>query len=99
MTTTSSMWHMPARMEMLLEQSKRWQSLYRPVFFRLDHEEDQERYSHLLESGTHVQVYDQLQGQLGELIKARMPHRTFKQADLEQEIRAWLADTRASHYG
>jgi molybdopterin/thiamine biosynthesis adenylyltransferase len=86
-------------MERLLVESKRWHSAYRPVFFRLDREEDQERFSQLLESGTPVQVYDQLQGQLRELIKARSPHRTYSQADLEREVRAWLADTKASHYG
>lgn len=36
---------------------------------------------------------------MGELIKARMPHRTYSQADLNQEVRAWLADMPAAHYG
>jgi hypothetical protein len=93
------MWNMPARMEMLLEQSKQWHSVYRPVFFRLDREDDQARFSQLLEGGTPVQVYDQLQSQLGELITSRSPYRTYSQADLEREIRAWLADTKASLYG
>jgi molybdopterin/thiamine biosynthesis adenylyltransferase len=83
----------------LLDQSERWHSAYRPVFFRLDREEDQERFSHLLESGMPMQVYDQLQGQLGELITSRSPHRTFSQADLDLEVRAWLADMKASHCG
>src|SRR5436190_916547 len=92
MTTKSHSWNMPVGLEMLLEQSKRLQSMYRPVVFRLDREEDQVRCSQLLESGTHVLVYDHLQGQLEELIKSRMPHRRSSQADLEQEVRAWLAD-------
>src|SRR5579859_4849972 len=97
MTTPTNAWHTPARLETLLEQSKQWHSIYRPLFFRLDREEDQVLFSQLLESGTHVLVYDQLQDQLGELIKARMPQRTYSQADLDQEIRAWLADMLPAH--
>src|SRR5579859_1278201 len=99
MTTPTNAWHTPARLETLLEQSKQWHSIYRPLFFRLDREEDQVLFSQLLESGTHMLVYDQLQDQLEELIKARMPQRTYSQADLDQEVSAWLADMPPAHYG
>src|SRR5437763_16163136 len=99
MTTKSNNWKMPVRLEMLLEQSKQWQGMYRPLFFRLDREEDQVRYSQVLESGMHVLVHDQLQGQLGELIKSRAPHRTYSQVELDQEVGAWLADMPVAHYG
>ncbi len=99
MTTPTNAWHTPARLETLLEQSKQWQWVYRPEFFRLGREEDQVRLGHLLESGTQMLVSDQLQGQLGELIKARRPRRTYSQADLNQEVGAWLAERPPAHYG
>jgi molybdopterin/thiamine biosynthesis adenylyltransferase len=99
MTTPTNAWHTPARLETLLEQSKQWHSIYRPEFFRLGREEDQVRLGHLLESGTQMLVSDQLQGQLGELIKARRPRRTYSQADLNQEVGAWLAERPPAHYG
>lgn len=61
MTTLPNSWLMPARLEMLLEEGKQWQWVYRPVFFRLDREEEQERFSHLLECGSNMLVYDRLQ--------------------------------------
>ena len=99
MTTPSNSWHTPARLEMLLEQGKRWQWMYRPMFYRLNQEEDQVRFSQLLESGIQVLAYDQIQDQFGELIKARMPQRAFNQADLDQEVGTWLADRPPAHYG
>lgn len=99
MTTPSNSWNSPAGLEMLLEQSKQGRWLCCPEFFRLNREEDQERFHHLLESGAPVLVYDQLQDQLGELIKTRMPHRTYSQADLDQEVGAWLAERPPAYYG
>jgi hypothetical protein len=99
MTTRSNSWHLPARLEVLLEQQKRWQWVYRPEFFRLDREEDQVRFTHLLASETPLLVYDSLYEQLGELIKARRPQRTYNQADLDREVGAWLAERPPAHYG
>ena len=99
MTTRSNSWHLPARLEVLLEQQKHWQWVYRPEFFRLDREEDQVRFTHLLASETPMLVYDFLYEQLGELIKARRPQRTYSQADLDREVGAWLAERSPAHYG
>jgi hypothetical protein len=99
MTTPFNAWDMTSKLEMLLEERQQWQWVYRPLFFRLNQEEDRVRLGHLRENGAQILVYDQLLGQLGELIKARMPHRTYSQADLDQEVGTWLADTPPAHYG
>src|SRR5215469_3395973 len=99
MTRNANMRNIPARLALLLEQGEHCQSEYRPMLFRLDREQDRLQCSQLLEERPHVRVYDQLQGQLRELIISRTPHHKYSRAELEQEIRVWLGDTPAASYG
>jgi tRNA A37 threonylcarbamoyladenosine dehydratase len=86
----------PAWLEQLLEQGNH---LYRPVFFRLDNEQDRGMYGQLRECIPHLLVHDQIHDQLAGLIKTRTPQRKYRQADLQEEVQSWLGATSPDHYG
>jgi molybdopterin/thiamine biosynthesis adenylyltransferase len=64
--------------------------IYRPLFYRLHQNTDKESFSELLNNNPNLKVFDQLFGQLKELIKTEQPNRTFTEAELDQ-----LAEERA----
>jgi molybdopterin/thiamine biosynthesis adenylyltransferase len=79
------------------------QSLYRPIFFRLEKATDRARLEELLATKPHISVHDNLTSQLGELIKIRNPQRTFNfnpdENELDYAIAAYLAGRDPGDYG
>lgn len=70
-----------------------------PVFYRLTNSADEEAFLDLLNSNKHLQVYDEIQGQLEELMKALNPQTVFKAENLSKKAVEHLGNTPKEKYG
>lgn len=70
-----------------------------PVFFRLGQSTDKKAFEDLLASGEVAFLYDEIEGQLKELIKCLHPAQKLSAADYEQKIRQHLDGRPADEYG
>lgn len=71
----------------------------RPVFFRLHRPEEAQALHELLKVRPHIQVFDELEGQLRELVKSLHPHQRFSAAALQEAALAHVGNTPLSEYG
>lgn len=60
------------------ENYNQFNELHKPTFFKLNIIQDKERYNLLLKNNPFVQVYDEIEGQLRELIKIKNPSKRIK---------------------
>ncbi len=67
--------------------------------FRLQNPADKSRINDLLENTPHIQVYDELRGQLEELIKSNHPKIKFTPTALEEAVNKHLGTTPIEEYG
>jgi len=63
-------------------------TIYKPVFFRLNDQEDEKRFNILLEKDSNIFVYDTLEGQLAELIKLSNPQKKLTKEESSQLVAA-----------
>lgn len=72
---------------------------YRPEFYRLWASADQAGLEALLGQQPVLQVFDEIQGQLAELLKARRPDHKYRPDELQAAIEHHLAGRPRAHYG
>lgn len=75
------------------------ESVYRPLFFRLNNESDRKAFSLLLEERPGVRVYDTIKAQLKELVKSFTPKLTLSQGEINEKITAHLSGIDPQQYG
>src|SRR5215471_19596080 len=72
---------------------------YLPDFFRLKNSLDAEKFYHLLQFNSFIKVYDELAGQLKELVKLRNPGKQLAPAELDELVCAHLEGSTLNEYG
>jgi hypothetical protein len=73
--------------------------VYKPVFFRLGNSRDRERLEELLRKSPETTVFDELEGQLCELVKMLHPKITFKHPELLEAAHRHLGGISPEEYG
>jgi len=74
-------------------------TVHQPVFFRLINQEDKALLGQLLEQNPHIEVFDEMEGQLRELIKSRNPAVKIMPEEYPELIDQHLAGTKMQEYG
>jgi ThiF family len=90
---------MKQHLERLSEIAKVSRDIYTPLFYRLSSVEDKVAFSKLLNNSTNVLVYDELIGQIEELIKSKNPKVRFTIDSLRAAAIEYLADVKHEEYG
>ena len=89
---------MPEAYNYLLERAGKLQDVFKPEILRLNSAGDEQRFNELLSSDS-ILVFDELYGQLKEMIKSRHASRTLKNEDYDHLIREHMAGTLPENYG
>ncbi len=74
-------------------------SVYRPLFFRLNNEADRKAFTFLLEDRPGIRVYETIKTQLKELVKSFTPKRSLSQGEISEKITAHLSGIDPHQYG
>jgi molybdopterin/thiamine biosynthesis adenylyltransferase len=90
---------MEAKLNSMEAESRLLSSLHVPAFFRLANKADSERLEKLINITPGIHVFDQLHGQLEELVKLQSPRRKFSKEELSAAAKAHLKNTPAHEYG
>lgn len=72
---------------------------YSPVFYRLTNSTDEAAFLNLLNTNRQLQVYDEIHGQLEELVKALNPQTVFTSENLSKKAVEHLGNTPKEKYG
>lgn len=72
---------------------------YKPVFYRLSNAKDESDFLTLLNSNKSIQVYDEIQGQVQELVKSLHPKINYSKEKLKEDAIKHLGSTTAEKYG
>lgn len=83
----------------LVQKSKLNTFIYQPLFYRLSFKEDKRRLHELLDTTHQITVYDELQGQLEELVKSLNPKVTYGKSELSEAAKNHLCNTPSDEYG
>lgn len=83
----------------LLEETKKQDSVYTPVILRLNDQTDRKTFDSLIESGKVSFVYDEIYGQLQELVKSEHPAIKIKKEDYPDLISKHLDGRDIYEYG
>lgn len=73
--------------------------LYKPIIYNLANPQEKENYKNLLKENLNIQVYDEIEGQLRELIKAENPSIKLNDIDCFNEIKKRTNNIELSEYG
>jgi len=90
---------MELELEALTKASAASRDLHRPEFFRLSLLTDRERLREVLNRSPGIQVFDELPGQLAELVRSLNPSGKHRPTDLLAAARVHLGVTPAAEYG
>ena len=90
---------MKQKLKHLSTQNKVTDFLYDPLFFRLSNADDKLRLNTLLDENPYITVYDELIGQLEELVKSRNPKIRFTKESLTKAAIVHLGNTPSEDYG
>lgn len=74
-------------------------NIYQPLFYRLDNTEDKKQYELLLKSNPFIQIYNEIEGQLKELIKSLNPSVRIKANEYPELIKKHLDGQEITEYG
>src|ERR1044072_6855164 len=74
-------------------------AMFRPLFFRLDIEEDWNSYKEITNTVSGINICDSIESQLKELIKCRYPSRKLQDDDYRNLINDLLAGKSMQQYG
>jgi molybdopterin/thiamine biosynthesis adenylyltransferase len=74
-------------------------NIYQPVFFRLNKPQDKEQYELLLQAKNPIVIYDEIEGQLRELIKSLNPSIRIKQEEYPDLIKKHIGASSITDYG
>lgn len=85
----------------LIEESSRKKLLYRPLVYRLSNHEDRRAFQTLLREEPKIEVFDELEGQLQELVKSINPKIQFKTEAglLDKKVKEHMGNTAPEQYG
>lgn len=72
---------------------------YKPDFFRLNKLSDKKRYEDLLTADIHITVYDEIDGQIRELVKCQNPHIRIKDEDYPKLVAQHFNGVPVDEYG
>ncbi len=72
---------------------------YLPVFFRIESHTDHQALQKLMESNPAISVYDGIEGQLAELVKAANPTRRLSAGELTDAVKKHLSGVQSEEYG
>ncbi len=70
-----------------------------PLFFRLSAESDRKKFTKLFEEDPKIEVFDEIKGQLQELVKLRNPSIKLAETALHQKVTEHLGATPIEEYG
>lgn len=77
----------------------KFETHYKPEFFEISLAEDKERYNLLLKANPFIQVYNEIEGQLRELIKVKNPTKRIKPTEYPGLIQDYLNGKDIYDYG
>ena len=72
---------------------------YTPSFFRLENIDDKNRLSSLINNNQNIIIIDEIEGQVGELIKSLNPQKKYSEDELNDSINNHLGTTIKEEYG
>lgn len=81
------------------EQARAGNAIYTPQFFRLHSPGGKAALEALLEQNPFLKVYDQLNGQLGELVRSMHPERKLKEEEVQAMVKEHTGDMPPEEYG
>ncbi|MBO9699131.1 MAG: Rv1355c family protein [Sporocytophaga sp.] len=87
------------KLNLLIEKTENLRATYKPLLFRLNREEEFVKFNDLLKSESNLLVFDELRGQVKELIKLRNPKTNLTQAEMENEINKYFANKDSDKLG
>lgn len=90
---------MKAKLNRLQAESHRLSLVHQPEFFRLSNKADAEQLEKLLDKHPGIHVFDELHGQLEELVKLQNPRKKFNKDELSAAAKAHLGKIPAHEYG
>ncbi|MBI3521155.1 MAG: Rv1355c family protein [Bacteroidetes bacterium] len=83
----------------LSEKNKQLKDVSKPVFFRLSNSDEAHSLNKLLIENKHIKIYDELLGQLEELVKSKNPKIRFTKEGLTEAALRHLGKTPQEEYG
>lgn len=84
---------MNSKIEQLISSQKHHSEYYDPIFFDLKIKNQEAEFIKLFKENPNVSIYDEIQGQLEELIKLRHPSKKLNEKELATEIEHHLGNT------
>lgn len=90
---------MKHKLENLYQQSKNLENASSVLFFRLSNQNDKKKLEDLLDKNPHITVFDELQGQLEELVKSQNPKIKFTKESLTDAAKKYIGKIPTEEYG
>lgn len=90
---------MKRKLHALYSQNKANQKKCHPLFFRLSNDDDQKKLNQLLDEVADMEVFDEILGQVEELIKLQNPKISFSKNELTEAAIKHVAKTPYEEYG
>lgn len=90
---------MKQNLEKFFEKNKAVENLCSPLFYRLSNTSDRKKFEALLDSNECLSVFDELPGQLEELVKSQNPKIKFTKESLKEAAIKYIGTTPIEEYG
>src|SRR6185312_4312539 len=90
---------MKNKLEKLYQQSMEMSTISTPIFYRLSNSLDKKKLDELLNANSAITVFDELLGQLEELVKSQNPKIRFSKDDLTEAAKKHIGKTPFEEYG
>ncbi|MCD6017116.1 MAG: hypothetical protein K0S53_237 [Bacteroidetes bacterium] len=90
---------MKKKLDSFIKRNKTLDEICSPVFFRLSDSSDKIKLETLLDSNINITVFDELIGQLEELVKSQNPRIKFTKESLNEAAKKYVGDTQFEEYG
>lgn len=90
---------MKQKLKNFIKKNKAVEHLCSPLFFRLSNSSDKKNLEALLDSNENITVFDELQGQLEELVKSQNPKTKFTKEGLTVAAKNYIGNTPFEDYG
>lgn len=90
---------MKQKLESYIKRNREFENICSPLFFRLSNDSDKIKLEKLLDSNLSITVFDELLGQLEELVKSQNPKIKFTKESLTEAAEKHIGDTLFEEYG
>jgi tRNA A37 threonylcarbamoyladenosine dehydratase len=90
---------MDTSLNFLAQKTQQHKNIYLPSFFRIKNPEEKIALNNLLLEDASIKVYDEILGQVEELVKCRYPKKVFKKDELTEAAKEFLGATDWNEYG